>query len=354
MAGIHGLDSREARKLHALYQRSRIERRHTCIGDYGRPWQEFDFFPRHPRLEPPPSTAMRMSRFRVDAADLAMDACRDLDRARGGHDLTTVDHLFVATCTGFSAPGLDVHIVRALGLRPDVGRTMIGFQGCQAGLTSLRLAENLCRSRSDATALVVCVELCTLHFQTEPTEENLLANALFADGAAAVLVMGADAHRRQTVAGHGASLPGAEIRLLGASTYLHAAGADEMVWSIGDAGFLLHLAPTIPDVLARAMPDLLPVMTRAQEGNPADWPIWAVHPGGAAILDRLESAFHLAGDRLAASREVLRQYGNMSSATIHFVLRRVLEDTSLAGRGVAMAFGPGISVEVVALEKVLP
>lgn len=346
MTEIHGLSGREARWLRALYDRSRIGRRHSCIADYGRTWEEFEFFPRHPRLEPLPSTAVRMDRFRVDAGALAIAACADLfERTGGGELAAAVDHLLVVTCTGFHAPGLDVHIAQGLELRPDIGRTVIGFQGCQAGLTSLRLAESLCRARPDAHVLIVCVELCTLHFQSEPTEENLLANALFADGAAAVLVAGAEA------AAPAGPRP-AEIRLLGASTHLHAARAGDMVWTIGDAGFLLHLAPTIPDVLARTMPDLLPVMARARGDSLSAWPIWAVHPGGAAILDRLESSLDLPPDRFGASRAVLRDCGNMSSATIHFVLRRILGDRALEGPGVAMAFGPGISIEVMAIEKV--
>ena len=188
MATAHRFPPAGARALRRIYDRTRIETRHSCLADYGRSAPDFDFFPRNPGLEPPPSTGARLEVYCREAPRLAERACRDLFAGPGMPSPQEVDHVIAVTCTGFSAPGLDVAVVDALGLRPDVGRTVVGFQGCQGGLTALRLADAICRARPGGSVLIVCVELCTLHFRTDPSEENLLANALFSDGAAAVLV----------------------------------------------------------------------------------------------------------------------------------------------------------------------
>lgn len=343
MLRAHDLDAEAGRRLHNLYRRSRIETRHSCLPDFGRTWQEFTFFPRNPRLEPPPSTARRMTAFREFAPELARRACEDLFRQPGAGDPRRVDHLFVVSCTGFFAPGLDVLLAEALGLRPDVGRTLIGFQGCQGGLTALRLADYLCRAQPGSTALVVCVELCTLHFQNEPTEENLLANALFADGAAAALVSGAEAGGTDSAA----------LRIGRTLTLVKPETQQDMVWTIGDAGFLLRLSSLIPERLAQEVP----LQIGAGLGLAGPWgdiACWAVHPGGAAILDGLERSLELGKDRLRASRDILRRFGNMSSPTIFFVLRSILEDPSFAGPGIALAFGPGLTIEAASFEKTAP
>jgi alpha-pyrone synthase len=342
MIPLHGLDEDRARRLRTLYKHSRIDTRHSCLADVGRSWQEFTFFPRHPQLRPPPPTSRRMQAYREHAPVLARAACEDLLRQAGAVSPGAIDHLFVVSCTGFFAPGLDVLLTHDLRLRADVGRTLIGFQGCQGGLTALRLAERLCRADPRSSALIVCVELCTLHFQNDPTEENLLANALFADGAAAILVSGAEVPRASGAA---------ELRLERTATLLHPDSLEEMVWTVGDTGFELKLSAMIPRLLAGNVPALIGEILGPEWTALRDTGIWAIHPGGSAILDGLQKALGLHPDRLAASREVLRSFGNMSSATIHFVLRKVLDDPGLTGPGVALSFGPGLTVEAARLRK---
>jgi predicted naringenin-chalcone synthase len=341
MAAAHDLDAAGARRLRHLYRSTRIETRYSCLADYGRSWRDFDFFPRNPRLQPAPTTAERMEVFRREAPRLAERAGRDLFLQAGVPAPDQIDHLFVVTCTGFFSPGLDVVLVDRLGLRPNIGRTVVGFQGCQGGLTALRLADAVCRARPGSKALVVCVELSTLHFQGEPTDENLLANALFADGAAAALVS--------------SSLPPpgrARIEIHETTTSLLAGSRGGMVWSIGDRGFELHLSDLVPRILAAELPAALDDALGMDAPRLAADPLWAVHPGGAAILDQVERAFGLPADRLRSSREVLRRYGNMSSATIFFVLRAMLADRALVGPGLALAFGPGLTVEAARITKI--
>jgi len=281
-----------------------------------------------------------------EAPGLAHRAVEDLlhrmdVRARGHTTAGDIDHVIVVSCTGFIAPGLDVALVQSVGLRSDVGRTLIGFQGCQGGLSALRVADAICRADPRSRVLVVCVELCTLHFQHEPTEDNLLANALFGDGAAAVLVCG-DAVART----------GPDLEITGAVTELRPDDGRLMRWEVTDHGFALSLSSLLPRTLARDLPDLLPAIagSEAPSGVPARW--WAVHPGGVAILDSVERAWALDPHALDASREVLRHRGNMSSPTIFFVLERFLSsDAGDDGPGLAVAFGPGISIEAVRLRK---
>ncbi len=336
MCEAHGLDPKQARYLRVLYDRSRIDTRHSCIPTDT--WRNFEFFPRSGQ-GPAPSTARRMERFREIAPQLGIEACRNLFAAPGMPDPSRIDHLFAVSCTGFFAPGMDVLVARALGLRPDVGRTLIGFQGCQGGLTALRLANEICRARPGAHVLVVCSELCTLHFQLDATEENLLANALFADGAAAVLIGGAESGERS----------GPEIRIEGHSTFLRPDSEDDMVWTVGDTGFLLRLSQMIPRVLANEVPPVLERAFGLSREELREIPIWAVHPGGAAILEGVERGLELPEGRLDRSRAVLRRYGNMSSPTIFFILRDVLEGAS-PGPGIALAFGPGLTVEATRFE----
>ncbi|MBD3337036.1 MAG: hypothetical protein GF355_16095 [Candidatus Eisenbacteria bacterium] len=389
MARAHGFDTGRARALQRLYQRTQIMTRHSCLPDYGRESNAFEFFPRNERLVPAPTTGARMERFRLEAPELARRACADLFQRPGMPEPREVDHLFAVTCTGFFAPGLDVALADALGLRPDVGRTMISFQGCQGGLTALRLADAVCRARPGATALIVSVELCTLHFRTEASEENLVANALFADGSAAVLVTSQPASGESV-----------RLELTDTATWLEPGSRREMVWTVGDAGFVLRLSDLVPGILAAGVPGLLGRVLDMGPGDLKRLPLWAVHPGGPAILDGLERALGLderasgrgasdgldgqsreikeldggldqvedavgldestplpgddtrgTSNELAPSRNVLRRYGNVSSAAIFFVLREILDDPSRCGPGLALAFGPGLTVEAARFHK---
>jgi predicted naringenin-chalcone synthase len=307
---------REAALLERMLQRSGIGNRYTVLSDSDTHLSEGSFY----AAAKPPSTGERMAIYAREAPELALAAITRLP------ELESVTHLVVASCTGFTAPGLDQVIARRLGLDPSVERVVIGFMGCYAGVTALRTAGHIVRSQPSARVLVVAVELCSLHLQPTDSLERLLAMAQFADGAAAALVTGQDAGLEL---GEGLSLTLEESEAL-------------ITWTIGDTGFAMELSGEVPARLGEALARQDVAQTLAM-GYPDAIEAWAVHPGGRSILDAVERGVPLAPDQLAASREVLQQYGNMSSATVLFVLQRLMEQRPRSG--LALAFGPGLAME---------
>ena len=276
-----------------------------------------------------PGTAARMQLYAEAAPALGLAAIAALGEKAS---LDGVSHLVVASCTGFVAPGIDQIIARALGLPPSVERLLIGFMGCYAAVSALRTARHIVRSEPDARVLVLCVELSTLHLQETGEIEPLLAMLQFGDGAAAALV---------TAEARGFAL-GAPF----ATTLPDSAGL--IRWDITDTGFAMHLSGEVPGRIAAALAD--PAVAHAATGGhvPEAIDAWAVHAGGRSILDAVEHALRLGPEALAASRGVLADFGNMSSATLMFVLARMLAGPRIGGRidrGVALAFGPGLAAE---------
>jgi predicted naringenin-chalcone synthase len=273
-----------------------------------------------------------MARYAQVAPGLAAEAIMGLDT-----DLSRITHLVLASCTGFMAPGLDQVLVRRLGLDPGVERTVVGYMGCYAAVNALRLAHHIVRSQPEARVLVVTIELCTLHFQDTEDLEKLLSMLLFGDGCAAALV---------TADTRGVALDGFQSFALPES-------ADLITWDIGDTGFDMHLSGHVPQRIQKAMADertrnAPDGVLRGQE--PDSFGLYAVHAGGKAILDAVESGLGLARDRLDWSRGVLRDFGNMSSATLMFVLQRILGNAA-PGNGLALAFGPGLACETFTFRK---
>lgn len=279
-----------------------------------------------------PATGERMARYERWAPELALQAAAALGTDLSGAGIT---HLVVASCTGFVAPGLDQLIVAATGIDPAVERTVVGFMGCYAAVNALRTAHHIVRSEPEARVLVVNVELCTLHFQRTQDLERLLSMLLFGDGASAALVS-AEPSGIELVDFRSAAIPGS---------------ADAITWRIGDQGFDMHLDGQVPAQIAEA---LSRERERGDAGGllrgqaVADFDLWAVHAGGRTILDAVERALALPPGCLRPSREVLRRFGNMSSATLMFVLAAMLAEHAKgaeARSGLALAFGPGLAAE---------
>lgn len=272
-----------------------------------------------------PGTAPRMRLYAEAAPSLGLAAIAALAEQV---PIDGITHLVVASCTGFVAPGVDQIIAARLGLSPNVERLLIGFMGCYAAVSALRTARHIVRSEPAARVLVLCVELSTLHLQETGEIEPLLAMLQFGDGAAAALV---------TSEPHGFALGEPFATTLADSAAL-------IRWDITDTGFAMHLSGEVPGRIAAALAD--PDVARAATGGhpPAAIDGWAVHAGGRSILDAVEHALALPPDSLAASRAVLAASGNMSSATLMFVLARLLDGPRI-DRGVALAFGPGLAAE---------
>lgn len=325
-------DERERLLFDRMVERSGIEHRYAVLrpGRLGVGEVDADHFYRPGVF---PGTAERMALYGQQALQLALRAVHALappDELAAR--LARVNHVVLASCTGLSAPGLDVQLVDALGLKADVQRTVVGFMGCSAALPALRVAQLAVRDDAEALALVVNVELCSLHLHESHSIEQLLSFLLFGDGASAALV-GSEAQ--------GAELLDFQSRLLPDSREL-------ITWDIGSRGFLMQLSGRVPGRIAEALAE---ESRRPDEGGllrgraAGDYAMWAVHAGGRTVLDAVQRGLRLPAAALADSREVLRTVGNVSSATVMFVLQRMLRRAPASATGLALAFGPGLSAE---------
>ena len=313
--------TRAAPVFDRLVRRSQIERRFSVMAPGADPSGVVDAAGLF-RRGAFPSTARRMRLYEEHAGDLAVEAATAL-----GPEARHATHVIAVSCTGLVAPGLDLQLVARLGLDPSVERTVIGFMGCYAGVNALKAARHIVRSEPEARVLIVCVELCTLHLQETTNLEEVLSFLVFGDGAAAALV----------------SAEPVGLRLDGFHAALLPEAADQITWRVGDQGFDMVLSGQVPASVGAALRGGRDRILDGVEPEAVD--LWAVHPGGRSVLDAVEAALALPPGALADSREVLRTAGNMSSATILFVLRRLMARAQAGQRGVGMAFGPGLTAE---------
>lgn len=329
-----GLDKEGADKLRVLYRATGIDSRYSVLQDYGSS-ENFNFYPNTPCLEPFPDTARRLELFRKEALKLSRKAVDDCVGGVTGFDIKSITHLIVVSCTGMSAPGLDVELVRNLNLNSTVQRTSVNFVGCYAAFNAMRLANSFCAQNKEAKILVVCTELCSLHFQKENTEDNLLANALFADGSAALLV-------------EPKMKSGINLEIGAFFCDLAITGEEEMAWSIGSFGFEMKLSSYVPEIVKTGIKKLTSSLLKANHIVMDDISYYAIHPGGKKILEVIEQELNLSKDDNAPAYEVLRNYGNMSSPTVLFVLKEILNKIIGADDNkkiLSFGFGPGLTLE---------
>ncbi|WP_031530064.1 UbiA family prenyltransferase [Dyadobacter crusticola] len=326
------------RKIRIVAGKTGIETRYSVIGDFNKEPAEFEFFNKTWDLLPEPGLSQRMQLYQQHATRLsrkAIDKIRNFDTIK-----PNITHLITVTCTGLFAPGLDVELVRELDLNPSIQRSSVNFMGCNAAIIALKNADAICKSNPEATVLVVCTELCTIHFQKQYNEDYLLSNLLFGDGAVAALVTsqpsGDYAHQ-------------VEIESFN-SMILHNGYAD-MAWRLSETGFIMNLTSYVPDLISKNIKPMLQSIGLKVD----NFQHWAVHPGGKRIVDDFAIALELDKCLLAPTYEVLRDYGNMSSPTVLFVLKSVLEKARPEHQGdriFAAAFGPGLSIETMQLRYV--
>ncbi|MGA9060970.1 MAG: 3-oxoacyl-[acyl-carrier-protein] synthase III C-terminal domain-containing protein [Terracidiphilus sp.] len=279
-----------------------------------------------------PATAQRMNAFEQFAPQLARCALEKL--ALSEIDRQGITHVIVTSCTGLYAPGLDYQIVDLLQLNPSVERTMIGFMGCYAAINALKSARHIVRSEPEAKVLLLSLELCSLHMQESQNLEQLLAFLVFADGCAAYLV---------TAQPSGLALD--------SFLALNLSGTDHLItWRIGEQGFDMQLSGQVPGELRRGLAETASAITHG--GQLCSIDLWAVHPGGRTILDAVEQGLALPAEALADSRNILLNYGNMSSASVMFVLYRLMQRARPGQVGCAMSFGPGVTAETMMFHAV--
>ncbi|MBG6183237.1 putative naringenin-chalcone synthase [Arthrobacter sp. CAN_A214] len=294
-----------------------------------------------------PSTKTRNKVYAEEGTKLFIEAGRKALAAATGIEAADVTHVVTVSCTGFFAPGPDYKVVRALDLAPSVQRYHLGFMGCYAAFPALRSAKAFCEADPDAVVLVISAELCSLHVRSSNNPDTIVGSSLFADGAAAAIVTARDL-----------PLDGPALSLDHFETVLTPVGEESMAWNIGDEGFEMVLGTYVPHIIDEHIVGALEPLLAHDETLKGmayrDIEHWGIHPGGRSILDKVEAKLDLTEEQLVPARETLRQFGNMSSATVMFVLKHILEQPSSGGNGriCSMAFGPGLTVETALFTKV--
>ena len=336
--------TREARMMKALYKLTRIKSRYSVLPDYRNNGRSPLLF--SGEIHEVPDVSQRMEVYREKVLPLALSAVQNCLATLPGtiSARESITHIISVSCTGMSAPGLEIALAEKLGLRNDVVRFAVNFIGCYAAFHAMKIAHAVTQADPSARVLIVCVELCTLHFQSKTDPDNMLANSLFGDGAAAIMVAGEAAAKD-----HSAK----KLRMKGFQVETLHAGKGDMTWDISQSGFLMRLSSYIPQLVEGGM---RPLFDRLLENIQVDRSLiryWGIHPGGKKILEACEKVLDIERESLESSYEVLAEYGNMSSPTILFVLEHLWNEVFdwrqdqlilLAG------FGPGLTLESAILE----
>jgi predicted naringenin-chalcone synthase len=334
MQRVYAMNEADKRKLRFLYKQSAIDTRYSVLPDYSLNAGEWKFYPATENLDPFPDLETRMGWYNDTAAPLSLNAIEQCIRDKASkHDIT---HLITVSCTGFSAPGLDLQIMEALELPANIFRTSINFMGCYAAIHGLKLADAFCRADKNARVLVVCTELCTLHFQRQNTVDNIASSLLFGDGAAAMLITHDDA-------------PMNGLRINSFYSEVAFKGKKDMSWELSSSGFLMTLSGYVPDLIEEDFNRLLCNALEYAHIDKNDISHWCIHPGGKRILTSIAKSINITCEDLRYSYDVLKNYGNMSSPTILFVLKEIMEalqsDRASKANIFGAAFGPGLTLE---------
>jgi predicted naringenin-chalcone synthase len=341
MRNAHELNDIDTRRLEKIYKSSGIDYRYSALTDFGLRQGDFPFFGNQAGLKPFPTTAQRGEIYKAQALELSLKAIADCTQTLQNFNLEHITHLITVSCTGMYAPGLDIELVESLKLKPSVERTCINFMGCYGAFNALKAADYICKAEPKATVLIVNVELCTLHFQVESNLDNWLSNALFGDGASAVIVQHQDFALEKLF----------EIKSF--YTEIVSEAREEMAWEIGDFGYQMQLTNKVPKQIKKGIKTIAEKLLTKANLNWADVKHFAIHPGGRRILEVCAEVFNLNDTQNNAAYEVLRKYGNMSSATILFVLAelaKTLKSDKQPQHIMSFAFGPGLTFESMILQ----
>lgn len=340
MAAALQFDARDTRKLKALYRVSGIGQRYSVLEDFTRSNGDFSFFPNTPTLEPFPTVQQRMQVYRAHALALSEEAIRNCLQQHQTTELKHITHLITVSCTGMYAPGLDIELVERLQLPSTVQRTAVNFMGCYAAFNAIKLADAICKAQPEAKVMLVCTEICTIHFQKNPEEDHLVSNALFGDGAAAVLMQG-QPNRQMS------------LELQSFHCDLAPAGKRDMAWHIGDTGFEMTLSSYVPELIKQGIKQLTERLLQGLRTTASEIKLFAIHPGGRRILEVIEQELGMTREDNRFAYHVLREFGNMSSATVLFVLKELMQSLTPQEQDepvLSFAFGPGLTLESMLLK----
>ena len=336
--GFH-LKPSQKRLMKAIYKASGIEFRHSVISDYNKLPGEFEFFPNDPDANFP-TTSERMQLYKSNALFLALEAIENCLKNLRDFNKKEITHLITVSCTGMYAPGIDIEIVQTLALDSSTKRTCINFMGCYGAFNGMKVADAVCQADSNANVLIVCIELCSIHFQKDFSIENVVSNAIFSDGAAAVLIQGN-------------ASPGKYFSIESFYCDLVPQTNKEMAWSIADYGFDIVLSSYVPDAVKHGISAFTTKLLQQENYTLSDIDYYAIHPGGIKILQACEESLNISAEDNKYSYEVLRNFGNMSSATILFVLKNIWDGlgTDDSKKNIfSCAFGPGLTLESMMLK----
>jgi len=318
------------RKLRVLYKMTRIESRYSVLPDFSSRADNTQLFLNHGA--PEPSVEQRMAIYKDAAFDLSVSAIRNLLESE--EELKGFTHLITVSCTGLTAPGLELRLKEMLPFAENVQTHAVNFVGCYAFFPALKMAEAFCKSEPKSKVLIVATEICTIHFQNSESEDHLLSNSLFADGSAACVVQG-DAVDHQ--ADHA-------LELISSAQMHFPKGKQDMAWDIDSSGFLMKLSAYVPDLLNQGIGKLVDQL-KQQSPLSQDIQHWAIHPGGRRILEVCSQELELDQEALSASYEVLRKVGNLSAPTILFVIKALWEKAAEDSHLFACGFGPGLTLD---------
>ena len=333
MQKVYALDETENRKLRFLYGHSAIDSRYSVIPDYSLDAEDWQFYPATENLEPFPGLEKRMQWYSRYAPTLSVSA---IEKCMAGHGhINDVTHLITVSCTGMSAPGLDLQIMEMMKMPVHIFRTSVNFMGCYAAIHAMKLADAFCRNDPHARVMVVCTELCTLHFQRDPSADNIASSLLFGDGCAAMLVASDDA-------------PGSGLHIKDFYSEVGFAGKNHMSWQLSSSGFLMSLSSSVPRFIEEDFGGLLQRAIQHAGIHENDITQWCIHPGGKRILNAIEKSNNINANDLRYGYDILQRYGNMSSPTILFVLKEIMNALEAADKSeyvFGAAFGPGLTME---------
>ena len=324
------MNALEQRMMRLLYAKGGVKQRYSVVPDYDLELSERQLYPEDKNLLPFPAIEKRMELYLKNAPELAQNAILDCIPES---ELASVTHLITVSCTGLSAPGIDIMLMQSLNLRPNLVRTSVNFMGCYAAIHGLKIADAFVKQDPNAKVLVVCVELCTLHFQREKTQDNLIANLLFADGAAAVLV---------------SNLP-TGFKINSFYSKIATKGITDMAWQVSSTGFLMTLSTYVPDIIEE---EIKVFLEEASVHSEAKISHYAIHPGGKKIIEAIQKSLNLSTENVQNSLDVLQNFGNMSSPTILFVLKKIMDTANKNENVFGVAFGPGLTMESFNLTKI--
>ncbi len=327
------------RKMKMVAHKSGIQTRYSVLADFGNHPSDFTFFEKNWDLSPSVSLTKRMEIYKTNALQLSIAAIQKI--ANFGSIKNSITHIITVTCTGLFAPGMDIELIQALNLNPKTQRSSINFMGCNAAIIALNQANSICNSQPNAKVLIVCTELCTIHIQNSFTDDYLLSNSLFSDGSAAAIVSSKPQHLPEYN----------DLEITSFDSLIIHEGQNDMAWQLSEYGFLMSLSAYISNLINGNISKMLSDLNIQKDKIN----FWAIHPGGKKILDDFAKVFDFKNNEIASAYHVLKNYGNMSSPTILFVLKELMKNNEKKRSGDTIftaAFGPGLTIETMQLAYV--